>query len=240
MPGIYDFLTTPLVPEAPVRRLQEQIDAPTLDRSPWEARARGFGAGALEGLRGLTSPLSLAGMVPLGRAASMAPRAVQGLSRAIQRGGPTLDLVEDAPAVAQAMPNMGAVDDMIGALRYNLAKIPGKAGPRTPPTETLGTQLAEFTPRGGEAAYNAARPARTLPADIGESTYNRMLQTRGGLASETGAITPEQAITGGVGAGLAAYGLPKAYQALRGLGSSLNQRYNPFQRFSDTVDENRQ
>lgn len=130
MPNWMDYLTEPLVPEAPVRRLQEQIDAPTLERSPWEARLRGFGAGALEGLRGLTSPLSLASMLPVGRAASMAPRAIQALSKTIPGVPPRLmaaerafDVVDDLP-ISQVLPNMGAGDDMVGALRYGLAKAP--------------------------------------------------------------------------------------------------------------------
>lgn len=158
----------------------------------------------------------------------MAPRAIQGLSKAI----PALELAEDAPAVAQAMPSMGAVDDMVGALRYNLAKIPS-AGSRATP---LGRQVAEYTPVGGEAAYNAMRPAARPVTDLAEQGYQNVL-ARGGrsLASEAGQITPEQMITGGLGAGLAAYGAPKAYRALRDMGSSINQRLNPFQRYTDEL-----
>ena len=231
MPGPLDFLTTPLVPEAPVRRLQERMDAPTLDRSPWEARLRGFGAGALEGLRGQTSPMALAGMLPLVGGAMRAPGAAQGLSRAAQglsRAMPAFEVVEDAPAVAQAMPGMGAVDDMVGALKYNLAKIPGRAAPAA---ETLGQQVAEFTPQGGEAAYNATRTAmQRPPVDLAENGYQNILRKgRESMMGEAGKVTPEQLVLGGAGAGLAAYGAPKAWGALQGLGSSL-QRFNPFQR----------
>ena len=131
MPNWMDYLTEPLVPEAPVRRLQEQIDAPTLERAPWEARARGFGAGALEGLRGLTSPLSLASMLPVGQAASMAPRAVQALSKTIPGVPQRLMAAErafdvvDTPGVPQMLgEGLDVGDDLVGALKYGLAKAP--------------------------------------------------------------------------------------------------------------------
>ena len=60
MPGVFD----PLVPQSAIDPLQELLDRRRLDQSPLEAQVRGFGAGALEGLRGLTSPASLAGMIP--------------------------------------------------------------------------------------------------------------------------------------------------------------------------------
>jgi hypothetical protein len=88
-----NWFQTPLVPEAPVRRAQEYIDSPDLERSPWEARFRGFGAGALEGLRGLSSPENLAMLAATGlgagigggmaRAGRALPGAVQGLSKAL-------------------------------------------------------------------------------------------------------------------------------------------------------------
>ena len=123
MPNWMDYLTEPLVPEAPVRRLQEQIDAPELERSPWEARLRGFGAGALEGLRGLSSPMALAGMLPAGRLATTAARGAQGLSRAIPAAARAFDMV-DTPGVTQMLPDAGDADALVGALRYGLAKAP--------------------------------------------------------------------------------------------------------------------
>lgn len=117
MAGIWETLNRPLVPEEPVRQLQAAIDTPTLERSPWEARLRGFGAGALEGLRGQTSPISLAGLaglaVPglgLGRAAQAAPRAIRGLAGAIPEAGPAVSglggtLPEFAPIGGEAAIN---------------------------------------------------------------------------------------------------------------------------------------
>lgn len=77
----YSFATTPLVSKEAIEPAQEALDAPALDRSPMEARLRGFGAGALEGLRGFTSPLSiaaLAGGIPELGAAKAAPGIVRG------------------------------------------------------------------------------------------------------------------------------------------------------------------
>ncbi len=83
MPGPLDYLkkagqfvNEPLVPKSAIEPMQEALDAPSLERSPMEARLRGFGAGALEGLRGLTSPLSIGtmfmGMPELGAAKGVA------------------------------------------------------------------------------------------------------------------------------------------------------------------------
>ena len=180
-----NWLTTPLIPEAPVRRAQEYLDTPTLEREPWEARLRGFGAGALEGLRGLSSPAELAGIgamaIPgagaaggigrgMARASRMAPEALQGLSRAL----PTIDLLGDVPLARQVLPAADDVSSLIGSMKYNLAKVP-QSTPRVP---GLGTQVAEFAPQGGEAAYNYGRQLPQAVDPVAQA-YSRLL-ARGG------------------------------------------------------------
>lgn len=115
-----NYLNTPLIPAAPVKAAQAAIDTPNLNRSPWEARIRGFGAGALEGLRNLSTPTNLASTallaVPgvgeasaLGRVASEAPEAIQGLSKAIPA----------AETLGESLPEFTAVG---GEGLYNVAK----------------------------------------------------------------------------------------------------------------------
>jgi hypothetical protein len=117
----------PLVPEAPVRRAQEAIDTPTVGRQPWEARLKGFGAGALEGLRGLTSPIELAGIAGLGlgggaalrgagEAAEMAPAVASRMSELIQGGQQArtaarmAELIKNAPKAIQGLSDLSVVE----------------------------------------------------------------------------------------------------------------------------------
>lgn len=86
-----NWLTNPLLPKSTIEPIQDAIDSPSLDRSPLEAGVRGFGAGALEGLRQFTSPLQLAGLG--------APLA----SRGIQAGLTTLRGLRAAPAAIQSL-----------------------------------------------------------------------------------------------------------------------------------------
>ena len=74
---------TPLVPETAVAPAVASLTTPKLDQSPWMARLKGFGAGALEGVREQTSPLNLisAAMIPSGA------RAGAGVMKGIARGG---------------------------------------------------------------------------------------------------------------------------------------------------------
>lgn len=162
MPGPFDLLkkgvnvaTTPLVPEAPVNAMADSIDSPTLDRSPWEARLRGFGAGALQGARTLTSPLDIAtlpipgmkGLGGLGKAGGAVSRMVK----------PTMDIIEDIP-VKQVAGSMDDVEAIIADSRRMMAKNLPRT-PRAPAQTTLGEMSAEFAPatEAGEAMYNAGR-----------------------------------------------------------------------------------
>ena len=136
----FNFATTPLVDEESIRPAQDMIDpGPSMDRSPMEARMRGFGAGALEGLRGLTTPLDLATV-----GLPMAGRAMSGLKGMMGAGR----MVDAAPKMAPTM-------------------------------QTLGEQVAEFTPVGSEALYNAGREA-TRPGSGMEGIYNLLMKRFGG------------------------------------------------------------
>jgi hypothetical protein len=51
-----NWFTDPLLPQSAVQPLQDKLTEPSLTQSPWMAALKGFGAGALEGVRGMTSP----------------------------------------------------------------------------------------------------------------------------------------------------------------------------------------
>ena len=82
MPGFYE----PLVPQSAINPLQEALERRRLDQSPLEAQLKGFGSGALEGLRSLSSPAQLLNIgalaVPALGATRLAPRILQGLQGA--------------------------------------------------------------------------------------------------------------------------------------------------------------
>lgn len=129
--SLYGAATTPLLPQSAIQPAQDALDSPSLDRSPWQARLGGFAAGALGGLRNLTTPANIAGLalddLPVAYGASkllkMAPGAAGAVSGGIQDLSQiTPDLVESAPAVRQVMPSSSDVDALIGSLKYGLAK----------------------------------------------------------------------------------------------------------------------
>ena len=153
----WNWLTEPLVPQNPAI---ERLAQPGLEDSPGWAMAKGFGSGALEGLRQQTSPLNLGAAalsaVPMGAAL----RGLRGASQ-IGRGlaQVTPDLVEAAPMARQVMPAAEDVNALLGQMRYNMAKLPRPSAPPAVPPR----MPAEFVPRGGEAAWNAPRPMPTPP-----------------------------------------------------------------------------
>lgn len=116
-------LTTPLIPQSWTDAANAWAQ-PGLNTSPTSAMLKGFGAGALQGLRSLSTPLSIAGMVAPGVGDAIAPAEAAG--SLMQVAGPTMDLVEPA-SVAQSLPSMGDTDALIGQMKYNLAKIPNSA-----------------------------------------------------------------------------------------------------------------
>jgi hypothetical protein len=170
--------TTPLVPEAHTKPIQDAIDSPSLERSPMEARLRGWHAGTIEGLRSLTSPIDIiAGLSGTGalRSASAISRGASDASALGRMAGPTMDLIE-SPAVRQVAPAADEVTSLIGDMQRNLAKVPK---PKAPPVSTLGEAAAEFAPVGGEAAYNAGRGASNAGSSA-SGLYEELLRRMGG------------------------------------------------------------
>src|SRR5213593_3770817 len=123
-----NWLTNPLVPQSAIQSTQESLEQPQLDQSPWMARLKGFGSGALEGLRRQTSPLNLAGIAgtalgagPLLRGGSALAEGAGALSEI------TPDLVEAGQGIKQVMPTMADTEALTGLLKYGLAKVPQAA-----------------------------------------------------------------------------------------------------------------
>lgn len=103
--------TTPLVPEGAIAPIQDAIDHPTLNRQPWQARIQGFEAGALEGLRQQTDPLSLAGfasMLPIGKLMGGAGKGVKAAQGILEGPLPHVNMPADiAAAGAEDVYNAG-------------------------------------------------------------------------------------------------------------------------------------
>ena len=192
-----NWFTTPLVPPSVIKPAQDAIDTPTADRGPWEARLRGFGAGALEGLRQQTSPLGLAGLaasaIPAGvmgrvagGAAKVAPEAIQGLRGVLT--GPAAQTAAQAgadilnPATARVMQSM---HEAAAPTFQAMERAGAFAGDRTVGgLHSLANRAssmlpAEFTPPGAEAVYNAARPAAQKVVDPVQAAYLRLLAAGG-------------------------------------------------------------
>lgn len=176
----YNFATTPLVDEESIRPAQDMIDpGPSMDRSPMEARMRGFGAGALEGMRGLTTPLDLAAVaMPMAGRAISGLKGMMGAGRAAQAAGPTMDIIEQNP-IKQVAGSMGDVESLIGDMRRNMARVPQAGSKMAPMAETLGERAAEFTPAGGEAMYNIGKGAGQPGAGM-DGMYDLLMKRFGG------------------------------------------------------------
>lgn len=189
--------TTPLMPQSWVDSASNAI-APTADSSPMGARIRGFGQGALEGLRNLSSPLNLAGiaLAPFGGGAGGAvAEGAEGLGEA---AGPTMDLIESAPwqSVKQAMPSSSDVDALTGALKYGLAKIPSGVRSALSGLTTSGAPAAGAVPNSVsdlmnpgsqdmmQQMYQEANPVFKAMKDAGAFSGNRTVGAGGdGLPS---------------------------------------------------------
>jgi hypothetical protein len=231
MPGPLDFLKSawhtanePLVPQGAIKPMQDALDSPSLERSPFEAQLRGFGAGAMEGLRGLTSPLNLAAMaIPGGRGA-------RGVLGAAEEAGPSL--MRGAEEVGQVMPSMGDVEGLLGQMRNNLRHVPMSAEKVAQGgAEALGRGIAEFTPVGEEASYAGnAYPATKAP-------HRPPTGILGGLGGEAGEISPEMALIGGGAAGGLGYAGYQALKALKGGAQNVNHAVNPLQQYSDRLQQ---
>ena len=103
------WLTTPIAPSpkvAPGRSVEQELTEPQLNQSPGMAALKGFGAGAIQGLRNLTSPLNAA----LG-AADDIPLALGGAVLGKMAPG-VLNLLRAAPEAAEGLE--GAAGAMSG------------------------------------------------------------------------------------------------------------------------------
>lgn len=141
----------------------------------------GFLSGALEGARGMTTPVEIgAAMVPGGALARGLGKAAPAAASAARRAAPTIDILEDVP-LRQIEPGMQAVDELITGLGQRMKEIPQatgrirRPGQSSPAVQALESTPAprptapspEFVPRGGEAAYNQSRAANMGSADVG-------------------------------------------------------------------------
>lgn len=141
----------------------------------------GFLSGALEGARGMTTPVEIgAAMVPGGALARGLGKAAPAAASAARRAAPTIDILEDVP-LRQIEPGMQAVDELITGLGQRMKEIPQatgrirRPGQSSPAVQALESTPAprptapspEFVPRGGEAAYNQSRAANMSSADVG-------------------------------------------------------------------------
>src|SRR5438046_3052964 len=115
----YNWATSPLVPKSAIAPAQQTLEEPHLDQSPAMARLKGFGSGALEGLRGLTTPLNVASMaLPYLRGAAPAAEAVSGLRGALAAGSEAASLpAEFAPATEAGEAAYNATRPVAGAAR---------------------------------------------------------------------------------------------------------------------------
>lgn len=196
----WGWANTSLIPDSMAQPVEDAIDHPTLDRSPLEASLRGFGAGALEGLRQQVTPLNALALLTgseggsavksltgLGKAAPGASSAVQGAASAGRAMGTsaagaadllnpgTMGVMEGmyqrARPTFQAMERSGAfAGDRSVGNVGNLA--------RTPLETTLGELNPEFTAQGAERLYNRVRPAASHPDPV-LAGLNRLLAQRG-------------------------------------------------------------
>lgn len=167
MPGPTDYTkrlwalaNKSLVPDEAIAGLTNAIDQPTLDRTPWEARLQGFGAGALEGVADLVTPMNMAtAAVPAGLG-MMAGRAVGRVIPAMGSLGRLPAQAADSPGVAKAMaglrqtqrsPRPYEVRGLTNKLQQRLNEIPtgGEEGFISPRAAGLAGGLAAGAAGGG-------------------------------------------------------------------------------------------
>lgn len=158
---LLDRATTPLLPQSVIQGTQDTLTQPSLTQSPTMARIKGFGAGALQGVRDLTSPAMLAGSlmddVP---GALLASRFLGAGSKA----------AEAAPAIAEGMSALKPTLTSFGKLAAPALTRGAKVA------ETLGEMSPEFTPLGGEGMFNATRGAGTPVPGSDDSLYQLAMQ----------------------------------------------------------------
>lgn len=137
------------LPSRGAKRLSDAVSPMDQEGSP----LRGFISGATESAGrmadDMTSPLSLALMA--------AGPLMRGLSSGSKAIGPSMELLQEAPAIKQMAPKVDDVDALIGDMYRNLAKVPN-AGQRTMNSGISPSMLPpEMVQRGSESIYNTAR-----------------------------------------------------------------------------------
>ena len=124
--GFVDWANTPIIPQSAIGGLQNAITEHSLDESMLGSQLRGFGAGALEGLRGLITPGNIAAAAtPLWTGGKIGMTAGK---RAIETAAP---VVRNALNQAQRQPRMYEVNTMIDQLKNRLGQVPTGSGPHS-------------------------------------------------------------------------------------------------------------
>ena len=153
----------------------------------FNAQVRGGISGGMEGIGNyvsdMTSPVGIAGMLA-GGAGSLLSKLGRGASNAARALGPTMDLVEN-PGVRQVAGSMDDVNNLIGDMSRNLARVP-QAGSRVIPygisPSTLPAELVEAT-KGAQSLYNTGRgiapSARTIEDLAYEAVRNQNKMSTG-------------------------------------------------------------
>lgn len=229
--SIYDAATTPLVPKSAIAPAQQALEEPHLDQSPMMARLKGFGSGALEGLRGLTSPLDLAANASLvagpglraARGARAGVGAIEGLTGALR-----------GPEAASELGSMGGMMEKMAAENaptFSRLKQAGTfAGDRSTgaiqPLARTVIPSSEFAPATemGEALYNSGRPAAGRGPNPLDAVYQRIQANKGRAMDQTGKISPGLGAAMGAGGAGLAYGGSKIIKGLMNGGEGTIQK----------------
>lgn len=67
------FMGKPLIPQESIQGMQDSLTEPHLDQSPFMASVKGFGAGALTGLRNLSTPTNITALAGIALGAHGGP-----------------------------------------------------------------------------------------------------------------------------------------------------------------------
>lgn len=180
-----NWVTSPLVPQSLTQPIEDKLTQPKANQSPGMAMVKGFGAGALEGLRNMTSPLNLAGAaLSVFNPMAEGPAVMEGLSQAAPEAYSAIDAI-NWPTVErlyqQARPTFEALRDAgtfgggrtVGSL-YKDVQPAVKAA-----TETLGETDPEFTPVGAENYYNVGKAGLQHAVDPALQAYKNLLAAGG-------------------------------------------------------------
>lgn len=171
--SLWGAANTSLVPEGLLHGAQDLIDSPSLERSPMEARIRGFGAGALEGLANQITPMNVAlqalgTKVPFGALKNWG-----GAARGAEETGSAMSsVIHDFNP--QQVKNMEAMYQEANPVFRGMQEAGEFSGPRTTsgigasygvpkpnysgPMKSLGELDPSMTPMGGEELFNAGQP----------------------------------------------------------------------------------